>query len=241
MPLNYARCMDYFYHLWDDFLNLLFPRLCYACGDHLLRNENIICTDCYITIPRTNYHMRNGNPVEQLFWGRCPVVKAAAFSFYNRGSRISTLIHNLKYRGIREIGYELGKIYGLTLKSSGFTDDIDIIVPVPLHLSKERKRGFNQSEEISLGISAATGLPLEIEALKRISSSDTQTKRTRYDRWMNVEGIFAVVDPEIFKGKHILLVDDVITTGSTIEACANELIKIEDVRVSTVALAVAVL
>ena len=135
----------------------------------------------------------------------------------------------------------MGKIYALTLKRSGFINDIDVIIPVPLHPSRKRKRGFNQSEEISMGIAGVTGLPVEIKALKRIAVSDTQTKRTRYDRWMNVEGIFEVSDPDILKGKHVLLVDDVITTGSTIESCTNELLKIEDIKVSIIALAVAVL
>jgi ComF family protein len=207
----------------------------------LLRNENIVCTECFISIPRTNFHLYNDNPVAQLFWGRCTLEKASAFSFYNRGSRIRKLIHNLKYKGIREIGFEMGKIYALTLKPSGFTNDIDVIVPVPLHPSKKRTRGFNQSEEISMGIADVTSLPVELKALKRIELSETQTKRSRYDRWMNVEGIFAIDDPDIFKGKHVLLVDDVITTGSTIESCANELLKIENVKVSVIALAVAVL
>jgi ComF family protein len=233
--------MNYLYHLLDDFLSLLFPRLCHACGNHLLRNENLLCTECFVSIPRTNYHLSYDNPVAQLFWGRCTLEKAAAFSFYSKGSRIRKLIHNLKYKGIREIGYEMGKIYAIALKSSGFTNDIDIIVPVPLHPSKKRIRGFNQSEEISIGVADVTGLPVEFKALKRIAVSDTQTKRTRYDRWMNVEGIFAISDADIFKGKHILLVDDVITTGSTIESCTNELLKIENVKVSVIALAVAVM
>ena len=231
--------MSYLYDLWDDFISLLFPRLCYACGNHLSRNENIICTECYILIPRTGYHLESGNPVEKLFWGRCRIEKAAAFSFYNRGSRIRNLIHNLKYKGIKDIGYELGKIYGLILKNSNFTRDLDIIIPVPLHPSKKRIRGFNQSDIISRGISEATGLPVDTISLSRITVSSTQTKKSRYERWANVEGIFSVADTANLKGKHILLVDDVITTGSTIESCATELLKTEGVRVSVVALAVA--
>jgi ComF family protein len=233
--------MSYLYDIWDDFISLLFPRLCYACGTHLLRNENLICTQCYISIPRTNYHLTENNPVEQLFWGRCQIEKAAAFSFYNKGSRIRRLIHNLKYKGVREIGDELGKIYGQSLKNSGFLSEIDVIIPVPLHPSKKRKRGFNQSEFISKGMSQTTGLPVDTETLKRIGKSDTQTKRSRYERWMNVEDIFEVTDYKKIEGKHILLVDDVITTGSTVDACAGELLKIENVKVSVVALAVAVL
>ena len=233
--------MNYIYDLWDDFISLLFPRLCYACGNHLLRNEKLICTECYIQIPRTNYHLVDDNPVAQLFWGRCRIEKAAAFSFYNRGSRIRNLIHNLKYKGIKEIGDELGRIYGLILKNSGFTEGIDLIIPVPLHPSKKRIRGFNQSDLISEGISAVTGLPVDTRSLVRISVSGTQTKRSRYERWTNVEGIFSTTDAEIIRDKHILLVDDVITTGSTLESCASELLKTEGVRVSVAALAFAVI
>src|SRR5450759_2071397 len=200
--------MNYFTDLWDDFISLLFPRLCYACGNHLLRNEKLICTECYVVIPRTNYHIEEANPVAQLFWGRCLIEKAAAFSFYNKGSRIRNLIHNLKYKGIKEIGYELGRIYGLSLKSSGFTTDIDLIIPVPLHPSKKRIRGFNQSDSISTGIADVTGLPVDTDSLARIKGSATQTKRLRYERWTNVEGIFSVTDPEMIRGMHILLVDD---------------------------------
>jgi ComF family protein len=233
--------MSYLYDIWDDFISLLFPRICHACGTHLLRNENLICTQCYISIPRTNYHLAENNPVEQLFWGRCQITKAAAFSFYNKGSRIRKLIHNLKYKGVREIGNELGKIYGQSLKNSDFLSDIDVIIPVPLHPSKLRKRGFNQSECIARGMAQITGLPVDTETLKRTGKSDTQTRRSRYERWMNVEDIFEIRDFIKIEGKHILLVDDVITTGSTIDACAGELLKIENVKVSVVALAVAVL
>lgn len=205
-----------------------------------MRNENLICTECFVVIPRTNYHYKEDNPVAQLFWGRCMIEKAAAFSYYNKGSRIGNLIHNLKYKGIREIGHELGRIYGLTLKASGFTKDIDLIIPVPLHPTKERIRGFNQSETISMGIAAATLLPVDVKTLARIMASPTQTKRSRYERWTNVEGIFKVTDSQTIIGKHVLLVDDVITTGSTIESCTNELLKIEGVKVSVVALAFAV-
>ena len=232
--------MNWLYDLWDDFISLLFPRLCYACGNQLMRNESLICTECFVVIPRTNYHFVEDNPVAQLFWGRCLIEKAAAFSYYNKGSRIRKLIHNLKYNGIREIGYELGRLYGLSLETSGFINDIDIIIPVPLHPIKKRIRGFNQSETISMGIADATHLPVDTKSLARVLVSSTQTKRSRYERWTNVEGIFQVFDSQTIMGKHVLLVDDVITTGSTIESCTNELLKIEGVRVSVVALAFAV-
>jgi ComF family protein len=229
------------YDLWDDFLSLLFPRLCYACGNHLLRNEKLICTECFVLMPRTNYHLDENNAVAQLFWGRCKIEKAAVFSFYNRGSRIRNLVHNLKYKGIKEIGFELGKIYGSVLYDSGFTSGIDLIIPVPLHPSKKRQRGFNQSDIISAGLSQAAGLPVDVKILQRKVRSGTQTRKSRYERWANVEGIFNITDPQRLEGRHILLVDDVITTGSTIESCVNELLKIDGVKVSVVALAVAVM
>lgn len=232
--------MSYLYDVWDDFISLLFPRLCYACGNHLLRNEYLICTECYIRMPRTAYHLKEDNPVARLFWGRCRIERAAAFSFYNRDSRIRKLIHNLKYKGVREIGSELGRIYGNSLKDSKFLEGIDLIIPVPLHPTKERLRGFNQSGIIAGGFSDVTGIPVNCNILIRQGFSETQTRRSRYERWVNVEGIFCISMPELAEGKHVLLIDDVITTGSTLEACANELLKCRDTKVSVAALAVAV-
>lgn len=232
--------MSYLYDLLDDFLSLLLPRLCYACGGNLLRNEKLICTECYVLIPRTNYHLQDDNPVARLFWGRCKIERAAAFSFYNKESRIRKLIHNLKYKGIKEIGLELGRIYGHSLEGTDFLKGIDMIIPVPLHPSKQRIRGFNQSELIAAGFSEATGLPVRIGILERTGKSETQTRRSRYDRWVNVEGIFTVSDRSSLEGKHILIVDDVITTGSTLESCTNEILRSEGARVSVAALAVAV-
>jgi ComF family protein len=206
-----------------------------------MRNERLICTECYILIPRTNYHLKPDNPVSQLFWGRCMIEQAAAFSFYTRDSRIRRLIHQLKYKGIREVGPELGRIYARTLKSSGFLNDIDLIIPVPLHPSKKRQRGYNQSDLISLGISEVSGIPMESDLLVRKTVSKTQTRKTRYDRWINVEDIFRVTDQDRIENMHILLVDDVITTGSTLEACASELLKVENVKVSVAALAYSVI
>jgi ComF family protein len=233
--------MNYLYDLRDDFVSLLFPRLCYGCGNHLMRNEKLICTECYILIPRTNYHLKPDNPVSQLFWGRCLIERAATFSFYTKDSRIKELIHQLKYKGIKEVGSELGRIYARTLKSSRFLEDIDVIIPVPLHPSKKRQRGFNQSDIISQGISEVSGVPVETRLLVRKTVSRTQTRKSRFDRWTNVQDIFRVTDQSRVRNRHILLVDDVITTGSTLEACANELLKVENVKVSVVALAYSVI
>jgi ComF family protein len=206
-----------------------------------MRNENLLCTECYISIPRTDYHLAEDNPVARLFWGRCGITRASAFSYYTKGSRIRKIIHSLKYKGIKELGTEMGRIYAASLRKSTFLDGIDMIIPVPLHPARERKRGFNQSDLICEGLSEISGIEVRRDVLKRISVSDTQTKRSRYERWVNVDGIFEVADQVAIEGKHLLLVDDVITTGSTIEACATELLKAKDVRVSVIALAVAVM
>jgi ComF family protein len=233
--------MGYFYDLLDDFLGLLFPRICYGCGNHLMRNESLICTECYVLIPRTNYHLKPDNPVARLFWGRCMIEKAAAFSFYTKDSRIKKLIHQLKYKGVRELGTELGRIYGNSLQSSGFLDEIDLIIPVPLHPSKRRKRGFNQSDLIAAGMSEATGIPMDTGILVRKTASKTQTHKSRYERWTNVRDIFGVIDRDRLRNKHILLVDDVITTGSTLEACATEILREGNTKVSVAVLAYAVI
>ncbi|HEX2920808.1 MAG TPA: ComF family protein [Bacteroidales bacterium] len=233
--------MMWFVDLLDDFAGLLFPRTCFGCGNHLMRNEKVICTECLYEIPCTNFHNEPENQVAKLFWGRCRIERAAAYSGFSSGSRMQSLIHNLKYKGITEIGIEMGKMYGSILSQSGFTSGIDIIIPVPLHPSRQRSRGFNQSELIAGGISEGTGLPVFTKILVRSSRTKTQTKKSRFSRWINVEGIFQVNDVGSIKGKHILLVDDVITTGSTLEACANELLKAENVKVSVAALAYAVM
>lgn len=210
-----------------------------SCGAHLMRGERVICTGCLLTMARTDFHIRRGNTLEQAFWGRCLIERAAAFSVYNRGSRIRTLIHALKYRGKKEIGTMLGDLYGRILSDGGFIEGIDMIVPVPLHPARLRERGYNQSDFIASGISAATGVPSRNDIMRRIEMTGSQTKHSRYDRWVNVKGLFVVSKPGAVTGKHLLVVDDVVTTGSTMEACVNALHEAGDVRVSIVALAAA--
>ena len=233
--------MNYLIDLIDDFLSLLFPRICYGCGSQLMRNERLICTECYILIPRTDFHLNPDNPVAKLFWGRCKIERAAAFSYYTRDSRIRKLIHQLKYRGIKEVGPELGRIYGYTLKASVFLEGIDLIVPVPLHPSKKRKRGFNQCDLIAEGLSEATGIPLSTNLVVRVSRTKTQTQKSRYERWVNVKDIFKITDKDCLNDKHVLLIDDVITTGSTIESCANAILQGGNMKVSVAVLAYSII
>ncbi len=228
-----------FIFLADDFISLLFPSLCNACGVPLVRNEKLVCVSCMIDIPETGYHLHRDNLLEKSFYGRCYIEKAAAWSYYRQGSKVQHLIHKLKYKGVKPLGKYLGGVYGNVLRNSAYCDDIDCILAVPLHSSRMRKRGFNQSSLIAEGMSYALDIPKEDRILIRIKRSATQTRKQRYDRWENVEGVFGIRYPERIEDKHVLLVDDVITTGSTIEACARELLKLPGVKVSVAALATA--
>ncbi len=223
--------------LLSDLLSILFPSCCQSCRENLVRNERLICTRCYIELTRTGFHLERDNYVEKLFWGRCNIVKAAVFAEYVKGGIISRLIYRLKYNGIREIGSALGELYGRELSDDGFLDDIDLLVPVPLHSRRYRKRGFNQSLLIAEGIASVCSLPVGSRNLVRRSPGGSQTIRSRIERWQNVDESFQILRPDDFAGLHLLLVDDVITTGSTIDACAEALSAVEGVRISAVALA----
>ena len=224
--------------LFGDFIGLIYPNVCAACGNTLFKQEKYICTKCLYFLPKTNFHLEKDNPVCQLFWGKVHIEHAAAFYFFHKGSKYRYLIHSIKYQNLKELGYELGKKYGSELKKSDFYKGIDIVVPLPLHPSKERSRGYNQSEWIARGIAERLNVKVDRNCIKRVIATETQTRKSKFDRWKNVENIFKITDTETLASKHILLVDDVLTTGSTIESCAAELLKAENSKVSVAALAV---
>jgi ComF family protein len=230
--------LNFLQKYFQGFISLFYPKFCFACQTTLLGNEDFLCTICRHTLPVTSFHTFKSNPVEKLFWGRIKVENATAFLFYDKGSKYGHLLHQFKYKGHTEIGIMLGELFGNQLKETGF-NDIDLIVPIPLHPSKLRKRGFNQSEVIALGISKSLGKPVAGMALKRNIFTTTQTKKGRFERWKNVEGIFIVKNPELIQKKHILLIDDVITTGATLEAAGNAILNIDGTKLSVAALAVA--
>jgi len=218
---------------------LLFPRLCVVCGDKLIEQEQWICLHCLHHIPRTNFHLKPDNPVAQLFYGRVQIEFATSFFYFSKGSKYQTLLHNLKYKGMKELGEEVGKQFGIDLMLSPEFSSVDVICPVPLHPLKEKKRGYNQSWWIASGIAKQMQKELSDNNLKRVTATETQTRKTRFERWQNVEGIFELSHPESFSGKHILLIDDVVTTGSTLEACAASIISKTNARVSIATLATA--
>ena len=223
-------------NIFSSLLELFFPRLCIACSNPLFKHESNLCDLCLFHLPRTNFEKDLNNPVAQLFWGRVKIEFATSFFYYSKGSKYQHILHELKYKGKKEIGFEIGKIFGQEIRNSEFSQ-VELVVPVPLHPSRQRKRGYNQAEWIAMGLSESLAKPLENKSLSRISASSTQTKKGRYDRWVNVEGIFRPTLPENFENKHILLVDDVVTTGATLEACGSVILQTENVKLYITTLA----
>ena len=221
----------------NDFLSLIFPKVCAACGKSLFKSEDCICTYCMYHLPKTNFHLYPDNPVIRLFWGRTNIFSASSLYSFSKGSKVQHLIHQLKYRGKKEIGTSLGRYYGRELKVSPLFSSADIVVPVPLHSKKLKKRGYNQSETFALGLAETMEAENGNNILIRSYASQTQTKKSRFDRWKNVEEIFKVSLPEKIQGKHVLLVDDVVTTGSTLEACANKILEVPGTKVSVATIA----
>lgn len=226
------------YGLFNDILDLFYPSLCIACGKKLVTQEKFICLDCYIDLPRTKFHSDPENKVAQLFWGRVEVENATSWLFFRKGSRYQRLVHYMKYKGMKEIGEELGKIFAGELIESPFRQT-DLIIPVPLHDRKLKQRGYNQSEWIARGIASGLGKPLSLNNLVRQQYTPTQTRKNRFERWQNVEGIFVVTRPEEYRDKHVLLTDDVVTTGSTLEAAVAALLLCGTGKVSIATLACA--
>lgn len=223
----------------SSLLSLFFPRCCMVCGRPLAKGEECICAMCNINLPRTNFHLRKENPVEQLFWGKIPLERATSFFFYRKGSDFRQILHQLKYGGQKEIGAVMGRYMAAELLPSGFFQGIDVIVPIPLHKRKQRLRGYNQSEWIARGIATVTGIRVDTESVMRCKNTETQTRKSAFERWENVDGIFDLPHPECFTGKHVLIIDDVLTTGATTVACASRLQEVEGIRMSVLTLAMA--
>lgn len=225
--------------LLHDFVDVIYPSACAGCSQPLVANEEVFCTYCLADLPKTGFHHQADNPVVRAFKGRCLLRKATAYLHFQKGGIVQAAMHNFKYRQNRSIGEFLGKMMARDLLEDGFFEGLQVILPVPLHAKKEKLRGYNQSAVLAEPIASLTGMELSTANLRRSIFSQTQTRKSRFARWLNVESIFEVKDPEAVRGRHVLLIDDVITTGATIEACANRLLSIEGVQVSLLTLAVA--
>lgn len=224
---------------FSDFFSLLYPNLCASCGQALGKGEDVICTFCQHYLPKTDFHLQPENVIEKHFWGRTEIVRASSQFYFQKGSRIQHLIHQLKYRGKTQIAMKLGTMYGNDLRQSRDYDSVDLIMPVPLHKSKELKRGYNQVDLFCSGLSSTMKIPWIKNNLQRIRATETQTHKTRFERWQNVGTVFQITEPSAIEGRHVLITDDVITTGSTLEACTNAVLAIPGTRVSIATIAYA--
>ncbi len=223
----------------NDFAQLLFPAYCAGCDCLLTKSEKGICLRCQCSLPKLHSHDYRDGKIEKKFWGRADVQMATAFLRMTKRNKARKIIHELKYHDNKNAGIALGKLFGLDLKKSNDMNAFDFIIPVPLHPKKLFKRGYNQCDYIAEGMSATLNVDINKLCLVRAINNSSQTRQSRYKRWENVEGIFTIKNPEILEHKNILLVDDVITTGSTIEACAATLNRVHGLKLSVGAIAIA--
>jgi ComF family protein len=227
--------------MFSDLLNLFYPLSCKACRAPLLKNEYLLCGRCYFHLPFTNYHRDLLNPVFRLFWGRVPLEFATSYLHFRKGGRVQQLLHALKYEGATELGEYLGSLFAGQLKEERTFEGVDSIIPVPLHAARQRQRGYNQSELFARGLSAGFDKPVVTGKLLRLTATETQTRKSRFARYENTREVFSLREPETLYQKHVLLVDDVVTTGATLEACAQLLTKDGGCRLSMATIAAAIL
>jgi len=223
----------------DALLHLFYPPQCTACREVLNADEKYICLNCKYLLPHTGFHKRQDNPMEKVFLGRVAIEAASAFLYFEAGGKVQNLLHYIKYKGMKEAAAEVGEWYGEELTDSRL-NNIDVIIPVPLHKSKIIKRGYNQSEWFAKGLAKGMNKPIDASSLMKIRKTESQTKKTRLQRQVNVAESFAVKNISALTNKHIMLVDDIITTGATLEACTQTLLALNcgiKISIATIAFA----
>lgn len=223
--------------LFKDVFKLFYPDFCLNCKADLFFNERILCSSCRHDLPLLQLSDFKKNEVTSVFYGRIRIEKAVSFLYFRKEGVTKKLIHHLKYKNNQRVGVFLGDWFGTVLKNSNQFNDANFIVPVPLHSSKFKKRGYNQVTTFSESLSRILKVPIEINNLERILAEKTQTNKKRFDRFSNINTKFNLIDTSLFENKHILLVDDVITTGATLEACCKELKRTKDITISIVTIA----
>ncbi|HKP32647.1 MAG TPA: phosphoribosyltransferase family protein [Chitinophagaceae bacterium] len=214
------------------FAGLFFPEVCYGCGSDIINKDQILCLRCLNKIPFTNFTGKSENPVEKIFWGRIQIESAASLVFFSKETIVAHLLHQLKYKGKKEVGHYCGRLTGEAIRDSGMSDNFDALIPLPLFKKKEKMRGYNQATMICEGISSVINKPVLKNVIGRSSFTETQTHKSRIERWENMQERFILQDSSLIEGKHILLVDDVITTGATLEACGSVLLQAKATKLS---------
>lgn len=222
-PENLGNMFTIVKHVFQPLMDSIYPKLCISCGAGISSHDVVICESCFYRLPKTNFHFQPDNALEKVFWGRIPLFSAASYLYFRKKGMTQRILHAFKYKGVKEIGQDIGKVYGKLLSQSDRFNTIDYIIPVPLHREKLLKRGYNQSEWFGIGLQESSQMKLLPNSLIRTENTASQTRKNRFQRWENVETVFEIKNPEILSNKHVLLVDDIITTGATIEACAGVL------------------
>ena len=218
--------------LLNHLINLFYPQVCPACGNLLTQGEKTVCFSCRYLLPKTHYENNPDNPLSQMFWGQVDFHAVTAEFFFSKTGKVQHLLHQLKYQGNTDAGFFLGQQLGESIKNAELFQGIDFLVPIPLHPKKEHLRGYNQSYVIAQGVEDKTNIPIAKNCLVRKVFTSTQTKKSRDERWENVKDIFDIVDEDKFRNKHVLLIDDVLTTGATLLAAGRTLSKIQNIKIS---------
>lgn len=216
----------------DSIIGLLYPSVCAACGTPLFKWERLVCTRCRNLLPKTGYEQNEDNPLARMFYGKVRLRAVTACFFFSKDGKVQHLIHELKYKGNGDAGVFLGQELGKTIKEAPLFQELNYLIPVPLHPKREKERGYNQSQMIAQGVAEVTGIPVGDHFLVRSVNTLTQTHKNKEERWKNVKDIFEVRHAEQLEGKNVLLIDDVLTTGATLEACALKLSMIQGITIS---------
>ena len=234
------KALNLLTNTWSDFIALFFPRLCIACEQPLPKSEHCLCLNCQLTLPETHFHETTPNTFTARFDGRVRLEAAAALYFFTQKSRTQHLVHQIKYNDKREAAVELGRVLGKKLAHSAVFQGIDCIVPVPMHPTKQRWRGYNQAEMFADGLSDSMNVDVNTTALQKVKMTISQTKMNRLERLANAQEVFELTNPKALTGKNILIVDDVMTSGATLESCALAITKaLPDVKISFATIAYA--
>jgi len=218
--------------LLTDFMDTVYPNYCLGCNAMLESSDSVLCMDCIEELPFTHFFEKEDNPVKEIFYGRILVAHAGSALFFTKDSPVQRLLFALKYQNDKHAGLFLGALLAQSLAETDWIKEVDWIVPLPLHRKRERKRGYNQSTVICSKLSEILGIPMNNDMVERAVYTETQTHKTREARWQSMQTVFKVKNEDALRGKHVLLVDDVLTTGATMEVCGSEILKIKDTKLS---------